>query len=248
MHTTALEIPTADGLADAYAAFPEHRGPLPGVLLHPDAFGPRPVLESLAGELASHGYFVLLPNVLYRNGRAPVVELPSRITAQVRPALFDQLMPMIAEHTPDRVLRDADAYLKYLAERPEVRNGPVAAVGYCMGAALALRTAAAYPERVAAVAGYHPSPLLTDAPDSPHLLAHDVTAEVQLGLAEGDMTPESFAELTGALDAAGVRHRTEIYPGTVHGFTMADTEAYDAAAFDRHRNSLPALLARTLPN
>ncbi|MCK1798729.1 dienelactone hydrolase family protein [Streptomyces sp. XM4193] len=246
MHTTALEILTADGLVDACAAFPEQSDPLPGVLLYPDAFGPRPVLESWARELASHGYFVLLPNVLHRNGRAPVVELPTRITAQARPALFEQLMPMIAEHTPDRVLRDAEAYLQYLTGRPEVRNGPVAAVGYCMGAVLALRTAAAHPERVAAVAGYHSSPLVTDAPDSPHLLAHDVAAEVQLGLAEGDMTPESFAELTAALDAAGVRHSTEIHPGTVHGFTMADTEAYDAAAFDRHRDGLLALLDRTL--
>lgn len=60
------------------------------------------------------------------------------------------------------------------------------------------------------------------------------------------MTPESLTGLTRALDGAGVDHTCEIYPGTVHGFSMADTDAFNPAALQRHWDRLLALLGRTL--
>ncbi|WP_326770567.1 dienelactone hydrolase family protein (plasmid) [Streptomyces sp. NBC_01591] len=246
MPTKTLQIPTADGQADAFAAFPDGGGQHPGVLLYMDVFGVRPVLEEMARELAGHGYYVLVPNVFYRNGPAPVVELPGHIGAESRPTLFGRLAPVMEAHTVERALRDADAYLRFLTDRPEVGAGPVAAIGYCMGAALAMRTAAAHPDRVAAVAGFHPAALVTDAPDSPHRLAPQLTAQLHLGLAENDMSPEAVSELDQALDAAGVGHTCEIYPGTVHGFTMADTSAFSPDALQRHWDRLLPLLDRTL--
>ncbi|MFI8434233.1 dienelactone hydrolase family protein [Streptomyces sp. NPDC079020] len=246
MPTTTVRIPTPDGRADAFAAFPDGGERHPGVLLYQDAFGVRPELEDKARELAAHGYYVLVPNVYYRHGPAPVTELPGHIGKEIRPAVIDRLMPLITAHTTERVLRDADAYLTFLTSRPEVTAGPVAAIGYCMGGALAVRTAAAHPGRVAAVAGFHPSPLVTDAPDSPHHLFGELTAQVHLGLAEGDMTPGTTSELLRALDAAGVEHTTEIYPGTVHGFTMSDTDAFSPSAVQRHWDRLLLLLRRTL--
>ena len=62
MPDKSLQIPTADGQADAFAAFPGNGGRHPGVLLYPDAFGVRPVLRQMARELAGHGYYVLVPN------------------------------------------------------------------------------------------------------------------------------------------------------------------------------------------
>ncbi|MFF4099122.1 dienelactone hydrolase family protein [Streptomyces sp. NPDC001903] len=246
MPTTTLQIPTTDGQADAFAAFPDGGGRHPGVLLYTDAFGLRPELEEKARELAGHGYYVLVPNVHYRHGPAPVIELPEHITAENRPALFGRLMPLIEAHTAERALRDADAYVRFLTARPEVSPGPIAAIGYCMGAVLAMRTATAHPDQVAAVAGFHPAPLVTDAPDSPHRLVPKLTAEVHLGLAENDMRPEAITELRRALDAAGVGHAIELYPGTVHGFTMSDTAAFDPSALQRHWDRLLPLLARTL--
>ncbi|MGW7514679.1 dienelactone hydrolase family protein [Streptomyces sp. NPDC054796] len=248
MPTTSLRIPTPDGQADAFAAYPDGGERHPGVLLYPDAFGVRPVLERMAGELAGHGYYVLVPNLYYRHGPAPVVELPEHIGEEARPEVFARLMPLIEAHTAERVLRDADAYLDFLTARAEVSDGPVGVTGYCLGAALALRTATAHPGKVAAVAGFHPGLLVTDAPDSPHRSAHRLTAEVHLGLAEGDLTPEALAELRKELDAAGVGYTTEVYPGTVHGFTMSDTDAFDASGLQRHWDRLLPLLARTLGN
>ncbi|EIV92110.1 dienelactone hydrolase family protein [Frankia sp. QA3] len=248
MPTTTLQVPTADGQADAFAAFPDRSERHPGVLLYPDAFGVRPELEEKARELAAYGYYVLVPNLYYRHGPAPVIELPAHIGAEIRPAVFARLMPLIEAHTTERALRDADAYLRFLTTQPEVGTGPVAVIGYCLGAVLAMRTAAAHPDQVAAVAGFHPFFLITDAPDSPHRLFPELTAQVHLGLAEGDMTPESLRALDQALDGAGVDHTCEIYPGTLHGFTMSDTDAFSPSALQRHWDRLLSLLERTLAN
>ncbi|MEV0112760.1 dienelactone hydrolase family protein [Streptomyces sp. NPDC050844] len=246
MPTKTLRIPTTDGQADAFAAFPDDGQPHPGVLLYMDAFGLRPELEEKARELAGHGYYVLVPNLYYRQGPTPVIELPEHIGDDDRPEIFAQLMPLIEAHTTERALSDADAYLRFLTAQPEVSAGPVATIGYCMGAGLAMRTAAAHPDQVAAVAGFHPGFLVTDAPDSPHRLLSELTAEVHIGLAVNDLSPEALSDLNQALDAAGVDYTTETYPDTLHGFTMSDTDAFSAAALQRHWDRLLPLLERTL--
>ncbi|MFK0044333.1 dienelactone hydrolase family protein [Streptomyces sp. NPDC090741] len=195
----------------------------------------------MACELAGHGYYVLVPNLFYRHGPAPVIELPEYIGEEVRSAVFAQLMPLIEAHTADRVLSDADAYLSFLTTQPEVAAGPVAVTGYCIGGLLAMRTAAAHPGQVAAVAAFH-GPVGADGPDA---LA-EITAEVHFGHAESDLTPEALGELNQALDSVGVGYTSEIYPGTVHGFTMSDTDAFDPAGLKRHWDRLLPLLDRTL--
>ncbi|WP_324783520.1 dienelactone hydrolase family protein [Streptomyces sp. H51] len=241
MPTKTLRIPTADGQADAFAAFPDRGERHPGVLMYADGFGIRPVLCEMARELAGNGYYVLVPNLFYRHGPAPVVELPEHIGEEVRPAIFAQLMPLIEAHTAERALADADAYVRFLTAQPEVGAGPVAVTGYCIGGLLAMRTAAAHPGQVAAVAAFH-GPVGVDG----HGLFSKLTAQVHLGHAEGDMTPEALGQLNQVLDAAGVSHTSEIYPGTVHGFTMSDTDAFSASGLKRHWDRLLPLLDRAL--
>nr|WP_223183201.1 MULTISPECIES: dienelactone hydrolase family protein [unclassified Streptomyces] len=239
-----MQIPTPDGQADAFAAFPDRDGPHPGVLMYPDALGIRPVLREMALELAGHGYYVLVPNIFYRHGPAPVIELPEYLGEEERPAAIAQLMPLIEAHNnTDLVLRDADAYLGFLTAQPEVAAGPVAVTGYCFGGLLATRTAVAHPGQVAALAAFH-APVGVDGPDS----LSKLTAEVHFGHAESDLTPETLGELNRALDASGVGYTSEIYPGTLHGFTMSDTDAFSASGLKRHWESLLPLLGRTLGN
>src|SRR5258708_36762556 len=107
--------------------------------------------------------------------------------------------------------------------------------------------AAAHPDGVGAVAAFHPGKLVSEALDSPHrVLIPAITADVHLGHAETDMRPEALGELNQALDAAGVNYTSEIYPGTVHGFTMSDTAAFSASGLERHWERLPPLLGRGL--
>ncbi|WP_405695661.1 dienelactone hydrolase family protein [Streptomyces sp. NBC_01185] len=239
--TRTLHIPTADGRADAFAAFPDDGERHPGVLMYPDGFGLRPVVRDMARELAGHGYHVLVPNLFHRQGPAPVVELPEYIGKEARPALFARLMPLIEAHTAERTLSDAEAYLGFLDALPEVGGGPVGVTGYCIGGLCAVRTAAAHPGRVAAVAAFH-APVGADGPGG---LA-GLTAQVHFGHAEGDMTPESLGELDRALEKTGAGWTSEVYPGTVHGFTMSDTDAFDPAALRRHWDRLLPLLGGTL--
>lgn len=248
VQSATIDVPTADGTADAILAAPAEGGPHPGVLLYMDAFGLRPRLQEMASRLAGEGYVVLVPNVFYRSGRAPVVELGDLGAAENRAGLFEKLGPLMQELTPERAVSDAEAYLAYLAGDDRVAQGPVGTAGYCMGGALALRTAAHAPDRVAAAASFHGGRLATDAPDSPHLLADRLEAEVYLAHADNDrsMPPEQQQRLSEALTTAGVRHRSELYDGATHGFTMADTAAYDEAATERHWDNLLDLLGRTL--
>ena len=140
---------------------------------------------------------------------------------------------------------DGRAYLDYLGQ---LSPGPVAITGYCMGGRLGWRIAAAHPDRVATLAGFHTGGLVADAPDSPHLSADQLRAELYFGHADQDqsMTPEQIATLERALDAAGARYRSELYQGARHGYTMADTPAYDESAAERHYAELLGLLERTL--
>ncbi|MFJ6084886.1 dienelactone hydrolase family protein [Streptomyces sp. NPDC092369] len=242
-----VDITTADGVADAYLAHPDDGSPHPGVLLYQDAFGIRPHLKSMADRLAAAGYTVLVPNVFYRSGRTPVFDLPEFIDPSARPEIFEQIMPAMQALTPELAMRDADAYLRWLADSPLVTDGPVALTGYCMGARLALFTAGTYPDRVAAAAGFHGGRLATDTPDSPHLVAEHVTAELYFGHADEDQSlpPEQQQRLEDALTAAGVRHTCEVYPGAHHGYTQADTSSYNKEGDERHWAALLDLLDRT---
>ncbi|NEC30022.1 dienelactone hydrolase family protein, partial [Streptomyces sp. SID8111] len=87
-----------------------------------------------------------------------------------------------------------------------------------------------------------------DRPDSPHLTAGRVTAELYFGHADQDpsLPREQIDRLEEALAAAGVRHRCEVYAGAAHGYTQADTSAYDREADERHWAALLGLLRRAL--
>ncbi|WLW57880.1 dienelactone hydrolase family protein [Streptomyces sp. YU58] len=247
VETADLDIPTEDGVADAYLAHPADGSPHPEVLLYMDAFGLRPQLKSMADRLAEAGYTVLVPNVFYRHGRAPLFDLPEFIDPGARPEIFERIGPVMQALTPELAMRDAGAYLRWLAESPVAADGPVALTGYCMGARLALLTAGTYPERVAASAGFHGGRLATDAPDSPHLVAGEITAELYFGHADEDpsLPAEQIDRLEQALTAAGVRHTCEVYSGAHHGYTQADTASYDREGDERHWAALLDLLKRT---
>ena len=248
VRTSTVEIATMDGKADAYLAAPEGAGRHPGVLFYMDAFGLRPRLEEMAGHIAAEGYVVLVPNVFYRQGPAPLIDTASLKDPANRQRLFSTLSPWRKQLTPERAMSDADAYLDYLAAHDQVADGPVGVTGYCMGGALALRTAAHRPDGVAAAAAFHPARLATDAADSPHLLVNRLRAEVYVGSADNDkgMPPAQQERLDRALSEAGVTHLCEQYDGATHGFTMSDTAVYDQAATDRHWERLLDLFARTL--
>src|ERR1700733_3710081 len=245
MNGSTIDVPTPDGVADCYCTKPAGDGNYPGVLFMIDAIGLRPRIEEMADRIAAQGYVVLAPNVFYRAGRAPLWETPVLEDADSRGTFFRRLGPLMGALTPAAVATDGGAYLHKLGE---LTDGPVGVTGYCFGGWLGWTIAAAYPDRVAALGGFHAGRLVSDDEDTPHLLARRVRGEVYWGHADQDqsMTAENIATLDRAMDDAGVRHTTELYVGAQHGYTMSDMGAYNEAAAERHFKALFALLQRAM--
>ena len=245
-----IEIPAADGTAEALVARPSAgTGPFPGVILYMDAFGLRPRIQDMAQRIADWGYIVLAPNVFYREGTAaelaPALDMT---TPEGREAAGAAAFPRVGRLTTDKALPDIDAWVSAFGKLDGVAPGPIGVTGYCMGARLAVRTATAHPDAVAACGGFHGGGLATDAPDSPHLGLSNARARFVFGHADHDqsMDPDAVARLGEALDAAGLQSANEIYAGAPHGYSMADTSAFHPEATERHFRELRELLDGTL--
>lgn len=225
---------------------PDGGGSFPGVLFYMDGVGFRPTVHRMADRIAAAGYVVLLPNMFYRYGPAQRVNIAELFKPENRPALMERVLSL----TPERLVRDAGRFLEFLAAHPRVTPGSmVGLTGYCMGGGMVMRTAAAYPARVGAGGCFHAGRLATDDITSPHYLAGAIKAELYFGHADKDtgMPPEAIEKLEQSLKSAGVKFRSELYAGALHGYTMADlVTIYDKEADERHFRELLALFARTL--
>lgn len=244
-----VEIPVPSGTAQAHVSGPPS-GHGPGVLLFMDAIGIRPQIAAMCDRIASWGYVVLAPNVFHREGDVEALMPREDLTTPGgREAFLGEAMPRVGRLTTDVAEPDIAAYLAALHDLDGVDDGPVAVLGFCMGARLAVRAATGHPEDVVACAGFHGGGLVTDAPDSPHLGLARARAEFLFGHADNDrsMPPEAVEALGAALAEHGLTARNEVYAGAAHGYSMADTSVHDEAAAERAFHELEALLARTLP-
>jgi carboxymethylenebutenolidase len=242
-----VDVPAADGVADTYLVVPEGDGPFPVVLLFEDAFGLRPRLFSMAERIAAEkGYAVLAPNILYRGGPCPQIDMADLADPDKRGEIFGKIMPFMQQLNPATIAADTQSYLDYLAGLPEVDSSRMVVIGYCMGGTNALRAIEAHPDRIKAVATFHAGNLATDDPSSPHLSVGNITGEAYFAHADQDhaMTSEQIKTFEAALDEAGVRYTSELYEGAQHGFTMSDTAAYSEEGERRHWENLFALLDR----
>lgn len=216
-----VEIAMDTGTCDA-AFFCPDSGTHPGVLLWTDAFGLRPVTRDIARRLAAEGFAVLVPNPFYRVAKAPVVVTPYDFSVPSNLAHLYSLMGTVTAEGAAEA--DATKYIGFLDAQPQVnRSAKLGTQGYCMGGALACRTAALMPERVGAVASLHGGGLVTDKPGSPHLLAVKMKAAVYVGVAKNDdeKQPEAKDLLRAAFAEAGLSAEVQVVPA-LHGWCMKD--------------------------
>lgn len=245
MPTITDQIPTPDGRCPVMLAVPEGDGPWPGVVMYPDAGGARPAIAGMASRLAGLGYAVLVPDVYYREGDWAPFDMAGVFADE---AERRRLFAMMKAVTPSVMESDARVFSDYLAGRPEVAGERFGLTGYCMGGRTSLVVAGRVAHRVAAALSFHGGGLVSDDPDSPHLLADRIEAAVYIGAAENDptYTPAQSEILDSALTAAGVEHVIEWYPAA-HGFAVPDNAPYDPAAAERHWQATEDFLAAHLP-
>jgi carboxymethylenebutenolidase len=219
---TDVEIKTPDGTCDAAFIHPK-TGSHPGVLLWPDAFGLRPSMRDMAKRLAAEGYSVLVPNPFYRVSKAPFTDA-SKFNFQNADDMA-KLRPLMASvNAPGNPEKDATAYVAFLDAQKEVnKSKKIGTQGYCMGGPLVVKTAAALPDRIGAGASFHGGGLVTDKPDSPHLLAPKIKARMYFGVASNDdaRQPDAKDKLKEAFAAAKVPAEIEVYTG-LHGWCVPD--------------------------
>lgn len=220
---TDVEVKMPDGVCDAAFIHPKS-GSHPGVLLWPDAFGLRPAMRAMARRLAAEGYSVLVPNPFYRVSKAPFTDA-STFNFQ-NPDDMAKLRPLMSSvNAPGNPEKDAGAYVAFLDAQKEVdRKRKMGTQGYCMGGPLVVRTAAALPDRIGAGASFHGGGLVTDKPESPHLLAPKIKARMYFAVAGNDdqRQPDAKVKLKETFEAAKVPVEVELYANALHGWCIAD--------------------------
>ena len=241
-----VTVKTADGMCDAVLFTPMAKGAYAAVLMWPDIMGLRPAFRDMGRRLASQGYVVLVPNPFYRSAKAPVIGDNFDFG---NPEQRARLMGYRGAMTNDGIDSDAQAYLAFLDAQPQTsKTRKVGVQGYCMGGTLSFRTAAAVPGRVAAVGSFHGgNGLVSDKPDSPHLLIPKTNAAYLVCHAQNDdaQAPGMKDQLKAAFAAAGKRATVDVYQAK-HGWCVKGGAAYHEAEAERAWANLSALYKTSL--
>ncbi len=236
-----VNVKTPDGTADCYFVHPAS-GTAPGVLMWPDIFGLRPAFRQMAKRLAESGYSVLVVNPFYRVKKAPTAEQGAATPIQ-------GLTPLMQALNETTHMTDAKAFTAWLDQQPQVaKNRKLGAQGYCMGGPIALRTAAAAPDRVGAVASFHGAALVANGPNSPHLEAAKTKAQFLIAIAESDdmRSPNDKTALKDTFAKAGLNAEVEVYAGSAHGWCPPDSGVYNEALAEKAWSRLLVLYGKAL--
>jgi carboxymethylenebutenolidase len=236
-----VDIKTPDGTCDAYFVHPA-KGTHAAVLIWPDIFGLRPAFRQMGKRLAASGYAVLVINPFYRVHHAPTAPEHPDFND---PATRDAMLKLMNALSPATAQTDATAFVHWLDSQPAVdRKRKMGTMGYCMGGPFTMRTAAAFPERVGAGASFHGGGLVTDKPDSPHLLIPKIRAHYLFAIAANDdqRQPEAKDVLREGFAKSGVPAEIEVYAGTMHGWCPPDSQVYNHDQAEKAWSRLLVLL------
>jgi carboxymethylenebutenolidase len=240
-----VKITTPDGVADCYFVHPSS-GAHAAVLVWPDILGLRPAFRQMGRRLAESGYSVLVVNPYYRTQHSPVVPEGASFADE---ATRNIVYPLYQTLSPDTHVTDARAFVTWLDGQPSVdTRRKIGTTGYCMGGPIVMRTAAAIPGRIGAAASFHGGGLVTDTPDSPHLLVPQMKAQFLVAIAENDdeKEPQAKDTLRETFSQAGLPAEIEVYAGAAHGWCPPDSPVYNEAQAERAWSRLLVLFGNAL--
>lgn len=226
MSTTerTIDVTTPDGDMAVVITRPEGDGPVPTVLLYIDAPGLRPATTEFMARMAGEGYQVVTPDLHHRHGRLLHYEPKDMADPDARPTV----MGWIASMTDDQIQADGEAALGAAGVGADEAY---AVIGFCLGARAVYRAMERNPQRVVAGAAWHPSFLVNDGDDSPHLTAGSLDRPLYLGIGEADEV-QSIAMHQKFLDAVAPLEHVDVttFPGADHGFSWPGYPTYDQTA------------------
>jgi carboxymethylenebutenolidase len=234
-----VNIPTTDGEMETFIVYPEQDGPFAPVVIYMDVWGLREELYDIARKVAVVGYYVVLPDLYYRQGciRHQWRDADGRMISMhnLDPERQGQVRAPLQKLSDRMVVADSGALLRYIDQGEPVRRGAVGSIGYCMGGRHVICVAATYPERFAAAASLHGTRLVSEQEDSPHRLGHCLRGELYCGFGEKDpnATPEIRSVLAQAFAGCPVAYRPVLHTGAQHGYALPDRDVHDKQAANR---------------
>ena len=236
-----IDIKTTAGDMNVFITRPDEGGPFPPVIFYMDAPSKREELHDMARRITTVGYYLILPNLYYRDVR--------EFHTGMERATQERMFELMSNLSNAKVCEDTQTILDFIDQQRDAISGPVGAVGYCMSGPFVFAIAAAFPTRIKAAASIHGVKLYTDEPTSPHLDAHKIQGEIYFGCAEHDqLAPtEMIDPLTDHLAKTEINARVEWYPDVGHGFVFPDRDGmYNKVAAERHWSRLFAMFGRNL--
>lgn len=222
-----IDVETGDGPMAVLSKRPSE-GSYPLVIIFHDGPGIRDATHEFGRKLAADGYWVLVPDLYHRQGRM-IGFTPDQMFAD--PSLRDRMWALIQSLTDEGIQADLDSTLGAVPDVPE----RFAALGFCLGARAVFRSMMRLPDRVTVGAAWHPSFLVDDQPDSPHMSADVLPGTFYLGFGESDsvMTLDSMQPFIDAVARRAGRTVIDVHAGAEHGFTWPGYPNYNQAAAER---------------
>ena len=252
MRERVVEVSTPDGRMETFVTCPEDGGPFPAVVVFMDVWGVREELHEIARRIGTVGYFAVVPNLYYRQGRISHLfrDDDNRMMSlsKLDEATRNEVLAPMHALSDEMAMRDTGGLIEFFGDEEAVRDGAAGCVGYCMGGRHVLCAAGRYPETFTASASLHGTSLVTDAPDSPHLLADRFRGELYCGFGENDpyTPPALVARLDACLCPCEVAFRHVVHANAEHGYALPDRDIYDARAAARDWEIILAMFDRRL--
>ena len=242
MNTHSTIIKTRDGEMECYISYPDGDGPFPGIIFYMDIPGIRDELITMSERIAAEGYYCVLPDLYYRDGRV-------RFDLEKGEDEIRRMFAQGQKLTMSGVMNDTGAILEHL-KSSITSTLPAGCIGYCMSGQYVVAAAGRFPEAIRAVASLYGVRIVTDNPNSPHKQAKKMKVELYLGFAEKDPYVEDFVvpTLKSTLEENKVSHVIEVHPNTEHGFCFPERPTYNFDAAESVWLTTLDLFHRNLSN
>lgn len=239
---------------EMFVTHPEQDGPFPPVIFYMDVWGVREELYDLASRVATVGYYAVVPDFYYRQGKIRSTFINERGERISLAALSKEDQAKVLEPASkladSMVVANTGDILNFFRDSGEpVKSGGAGSIGYCMGGRHAMQVAVAFPEAFIASASLHGTTLISDRPDSPHLGLRKLRGELYCGFAEFDpYAPLSMiSELGALLQDCDVRYTHAVHRGAEHGYALPDRDIFDKKAAERDWELIFAMFHRQIP-
>jgi len=253
MEERVIDVRTDSGSMPTFVTHPSEKRAFPTVVLYMDVWGVREELFDIARRIATVGYYCMVPDLYYRQGKVrhefrneknQMITL-DRLDQQKKAAVLAPLKKL----SDAMVIDDTGALLRFVDAGEPVRPRALGSVGYCMGGRHVFRVGAAFPERFRASACLHGTDLVNGTDNSPHRDIAKAEGELYCGFAEKDRhtPPELVAGLDRASSQWKVRYRREVHAGADHGYALPDRDIYDKRAANRDWELIFAMYQRQMP-